>query len=478
MEIEIFSPLTASLVTLLPFGVAMTVIVRFISPRFRQILAQAASVCMIAYFCSLLRQSHLEHSITLIPALIELNPISILCGFLFNFVYLVVFIAFGSRVFINSSAVYWLTIQGLLSSALMTDSVLLFFVSISAALLAHVHVSGIDVYQTSRREDRFILIKAFTLATIVVCAVFLFMLNRIEGIFEFSELYQRAASLLPATKITSSIVMMIILGAFPLHSWVKPLFAAPARYGLAVITRLNIGFVVWCKLYLLIFAGDQFMYEALTFGCGANLLYASFLLFGERKLSQIVASLYLFHVPLLILAVQMVGHTEERDIALDFANITVAISGLLVILGMLRDRLGAENLDRASGLAISYPFLGIAFLCCLLSLVGFPGTLGFLCSEVILHHFAEATWPVAVAFIVTLALNGYSSFRIFGESFYGSPEQTYRKLFQPIHREKLALTIVLLFLFFSGIGTQLIQSAIGSGLANSASPEMQEGAPS
>ncbi len=461
METEIVSPLSASLVTLLPLMVALTAFIKAISPRLRQVLAQTASVCMIAYFCSLLRESHLEHTITLVPLLIELNPLSILCGVLFNFVYLMVFIAFGSRMFVNTSAAYWLILQGLLSTALLTDSILLFFTTICAALLAHIHVSAVDVYQTSRREDRFILIKAFTVATIVICAVFLLMLNRVENVYEFSELYRSAAGLSKATKMISSVVMMITLGAFPLHSWVKPLFAAPARYGLAVITRLNIGFVVWCKLYLLIFAGDHFMYEALTFGCGANLLYASFLLFGERKLSQIVAALYLFHVPLLILAVQMVGHAEERDIALDFANISVAISGLLVILGMLRDRIGAENLDYASGLAISYPFLGIAFLCCLLSLVGFPGTLGFLCSEVILHHFAESTWPVAIAFIVTLALNGYSTFRIFGESFYGNPEQTYRKVFQPVHREKLALAVVLLFLFFSGVGTQLIQAAIG-----------------
>jgi NADH:ubiquinone oxidoreductase subunit 4 (subunit M) len=131
------------------------------------------------------------------------------------------------------------------------------------------------------------------------------------------------------------------------------------------------------------------------------------------------------------------------------------MSGLLVILGMLRDRLGAENLDRASGLGIAYPFLGISFLVCVLSLVGFPGTLGFISSEVMLHHFAESTWPVAICFIITLALNGYSSFRIFGESFYGDPAQSFRKIFQPLRREKLALALILLFLFASGLGPNL-----------------------
>ena len=169
-----------------------------------------------------------------------------------------------------------------------------------------------------------------------------------------------------------------------------------------------------------------------------------------------MSALYLFHVPLLILAVKVTGKGSIGDFALDFANITVAISGLLIILGMLRDRLGAENIDRATGLGISYPFLGISFLLCVLSLVGFPGTLGFISSEVMLHHFAESTWFVAVAFIITLALNGYSSFRIFGESFYGDPAQSFRRILQPLAREKLAIAMILLFLFLSGIGPQII----------------------
>jgi NADH-quinone oxidoreductase subunit M len=441
----------------MPFIAALCCLVQLWSARFRQIVAIGSSLILVVLFTAFLDSSQLSTAIVLIPGLFELNPLAPLCGFLFNLIYLTVFIAFGKRIFSAPTAAYWLLIQGLLSLGLLCDSVLLFFVIIVCSLLAHIHISSIHVYQTSKREDRFLLIKAFTFASIVLCALLLFFLNRVESLYEFSVIYQSTHELSRATKIIASIVMMILLGAFPLHSWVKPLFAAPARYGLAVITRLNIGFVVWCKLYMLIFAGDQFMYMALTFGCGANLLYAAFLLFGEHKLSQIVAALYLFHVPLLILAVHISGNSEPRDIALDFANITISISGLLIILGMLRDRIGAESLDRASGLAISYPFLGIAFLFCLLSLIGFPGTLGFLCSELILHHFAESTWPVAVAFIFTLALNGYSSFRIFGESFYGSPEQTYRKLFQPLMREKIALSLILLFLFLSGIGPGLIE---------------------
>jgi formate hydrogenlyase subunit 3/multisubunit Na+/H+ antiporter MnhD subunit len=412
----------------------------------------------MVYFASYVGFTGFEAIIEPLQESRDVSEISAYAGILFNFIYCVVFIAFGDRVFAGRTAGYWLVIQGLVSLAVVAENTELFSLLMVGALLTHLKVSQADVYQVTRKQDRYVLVVFCSIVAVIILLSFFGILKIGYGIDTFSQLASSVDTLPRYVSVLSSMLMMILLGAFPLHFWVRPLFAAPARYGLAVITRLQIGFVVWCKLYPFIFAGDHLLEQLLTFGCGANLLYAGLLLFGERKLSNIVSALYLYHVPLLILAVRESGKDGSADFVLDFANITVALSGLLIILGMLRDRLGAENLDRASGLGLSYPFLGVAFLVCVLSLVGFPGTLGFISSEVILHHFAETTWLVAVCFIITLALNGYSSFRIFGESFYGDPVQSFRRVFQPVAREKLAIMMVLLFLFCSGIGPHFLSS--------------------
>lgn len=422
----------------------------------RHCLGVLSSLAILLFFTSTSGIRRLEEPITIYPQLIQFSPISAQSGLLFNFIYLLVYIAFGKRIFATSTGAWWVLIQVLVALALVSDNTLFFVLMMIGALFAHLHVSQLDVYQVSKKQDRFILVTFYTVVSVVLCLLFFGSLAY-QRVYSFSSLYASLGQLPFGVRVLSSLLMMSLLGAFPFHSWIKPLFAAPSRYGLGVIARINIGFVVWSKLYPLVYPGDVLLDELLTYGCGANLLYASFLLFGERKLSQIIAALYLFHVPLLILAVKIGGVENTRDFTLDFANISVAVGGLLIILGMLRDRLGAENLDVASGLAISYPFLGIAFLLCMLSLVGFPGTLGFLCSELILHHLAEESWPVASAFIVTLALNGYSSFRIFGEAFYGDPAQSYRRILQPLARERFAIVLVLLFLIVSGIGPQFIR---------------------
>jgi formate hydrogenlyase subunit 3/multisubunit Na+/H+ antiporter MnhD subunit len=421
------------------------------------VLGLLAPFSMLVFFASSVRPEHPQEAVVLVYGWLELQQIGAYCGILFNFIYCVVFIAFGERVFSTRAAAYWLAIQLLVSVGLLCENVELFALVVTAALVLHLKVSQEDVYQVSKKQDRFVVVAFSSLVAVVLGVIFFGCVAGSEGFSTFKELVAAGARLPRYLKVCSSLLMMSLLGAFPFHFWVKPLFGTPGRYGLAVITRLNVGFIVWCKLYPLIFSGDPLLDTLLTYGCAANLLYAAFLLFGERRLSQIVSSLYLFHVPLLILAVKTSGAGGVPDFVLDFANITVAISALLVILGMLRDRLGAEELERASGLGLSYPFLGISFLVCVLSLVGFPGTLGFISSEVMLHHFAESTWPVAACFVVTLALNGYSSFRIFGESFYGDPAKSFRRVFQPLAREKIAIVMVLLFLVASGIGQQFVK---------------------
>lgn len=446
-----------SLIPFLPSVLAIVLCLSKVStPSVRRFFGLLAPFCMIFFFASYVNLDSPSDVSIVIPGLLEVGQIAAYCGILFNFMYCVIFLAFGERVFLTRSAGYWLLLQLLISLGLICENMELFSLLLTASLILHLKVSQSDVYQVSKKHDRFVVVTFCSILAVVLALVFFGTLRISAGIATFSELSKVSTEIPRLLKIISSLLMMVSLGAFPLHFWVKPLFAAPGRYGLAVISRLNIGFIVWCKLYPLIFSGDPLLDNLLTYGCGANLLYAAFLLFGERRLSQIVSSLYLFHVPLLILAVKIAGKEGMPDFVLDFANITVAISGLLVILGMLRDRLGAENLDRSSGLGISYPFFGISFLVCVLSLVGFPGTLGFISSEVILHHFAESTWPVAICFIITLALNGYSSFRIFGESFYGDPAKSYRRVFQPLGREKMAIVMVLVFLLASGIGPQVL----------------------
>lgn len=275
------------------------------------LLAPFAMLVFFALSASLLQGSKV---VVIVPDWLVVTPIGAYCGILFNFIYSVVFVAFGKRVFVTRTAGYWLLVQLLVSFGLLCENVELFGLVVTAALITHLKVSQADVYQVSRKHDRFVVVVFSSLLASILALSFFTILRTGYGVSSFDHLAESVATLPRSMKVLSSALMMTLLGAFPFHFWVKPLFGAPARYGLSVITRLNIGFIVWCKLYPMIYSGDAILDALLTYGCGANLLYAAFLLFGERRVSQIVSTLYLFHVPLLILAVKIAGRESKPDL--------------------------------------------------------------------------------------------------------------------------------------------------------------------
>jgi hypothetical protein len=268
---------------------SVTALFCFFSAPVRRVFGLLSPFAMLVFFALNASLLHTSHAAVFINDWLELRPIETYCGILFNFIYCVVFFAFGNRVFATRTAGYWLLIQLLVSFGLICENMELFALIVTTALVAHLKVSQTDVYQVSRKQDRFVVVIFSSILGVAVALVFFTLLRVGYGLSVFEELAEAVPSLPRYMKVLSSVLMMTLLGAFPFHFWVKPLFGAPARYGLSVITRLNIGLIVWCKLYPMIYSGDPLLDSLLTYSCGANLLYAAFLLFGERRVSQIVS---------------------------------------------------------------------------------------------------------------------------------------------------------------------------------------------
>ncbi len=412
------------------------------------------SICFLALFVWLFSNPNAT-DLGLISEAVLQTP-TLFCGVIFNLMLTLVYSAFGSRIFKFRFSHSWFCLQLLINFCLLTDSLLLFIFFITCALLLHIRISRQDVYQTIKQSHYFLVFSGFSLIAIGLLSLLLVNLTVFNGLFTISQLQTSASHLTLTTIILGILSLALMVGIFPFHFWVKPIFLAPTRYGLAAIIRLNIGFVFWCKFGFLMTTAFHLYPKIILIMLTANLLYSALILFGERKLSGIASSLYQWHVPLFILNGLLVQHGSEIHSIMDFFNTSICISSLVIIIAMLRDRIGPENLDSATGLAISFPVFGLSFLFCVLSLIGFPGTLGFMSIEILLHNLSQEYWLVAGCFVFALALNGYSCFRIFGDSFYGNPLQIYNKIFQPKLREKLALIILIFIVLVNGLGPDLI----------------------
>ena len=112
---------------------------------------------------------------------------------------------------------------------------------------------------------------------------------------------------------------------------------------------------------------------------------------------------------------------QEFFDAIDAVNVLLATLGLLGVCAVLTSRFGARGVKTPTGLGAFFPELAVCYLICVLSLVGFPGTLGFIEEEVMMGEGVGHHNVLVSLFAVTLTLNGFSSFRLFARVFYGQP---------------------------------------------------------
>jgi NADH-quinone oxidoreductase subunit M len=192
----------------------------------------------------------------------------------------------------------------------------------------------------------------------------------------------------------------------------------------------------------------------------AGLVYAALLFFGERRLKRIPGYLYLSHVSLMAICVTGLGHIGIGVSLLDAVNVLIAALGLLGVCSLLTSRFGVRGVLSPTGLGPLFPELAVCYLICVLSLVGFPGTLGFIEEEVMLGQGVEHHRGLVGIIAIALTLNGFSSFRLFARIFYGQPFEGRDTEIKLSVRERVVIVAVLAALVINGLAPQFLVHAL------------------
>jgi NADH-quinone oxidoreductase subunit M len=123
-------------------------------------------------------------------------------------------------------------------------------------------------------------------------------------------------------------------------------------------------------------AQHEFVTDTLQPFSVVGLLDASLLFFSEQRLKRIPECLYLSHVSLMALGALGLGQLGVAASMLDGVNVLIAVVGLIAVCASLTSRFGIRGVWTPTGLGVMFPELAACYLIRVLSLVGFPGTLG------------------------------------------------------------------------------------------------------
>lgn len=303
-------------------------------------------------------------------------------------------------------------------------------------------------------ERRFLRARSFLVyqSVALVCMVISLGLRVLEG-----------AQILPFTSTLGSIDLVclcvasaISMGIFPFHGWVLPFLGSPRATVFLPMLCIQTGLLFFFRIYAPIVSTYSHSSPIFVGIPVVGLLYSALLFFGESRLKRIPGNLYLNHVCLMAITVVGLDATSYTAAILDGVNTMVATLGLIGVCALLTSRFGVRGVISPTGLGSFFPEIAVCYLICVLSLVSFPGTLGFIEEEVLLGQAVGHQNLLVAAIAIALTLNGFSSFRLFARVFMGQPALGQDTETGLLGRERLIIYSILAVILVNGLAPSYI----------------------
>ncbi len=212
--------------------------------------------------------------------------------------------------------------------------------------------------------------------------------------------------------------VLIRCGAVPAHCWLTEWFEH-ASFGNALLFATPLT-GVYVALRLVLPAAPDWTLQALGVASLATAAYAAGMAVVQQDVRRFFAYLFLNNVSLVLVGLGLLTSVSLAGALCLWFAVTLSLAGLGLTLRALEARYGRLSLDEFHGLYEHSPMLAVCFLVTGLASVGFPGTLGFAASELLVAGAVEANLAAGVAVIAAAALTGIAVVRAYFLLFTGA----------------------------------------------------------
>ena len=271
--------------------------------------------------------------------------------------------------------------------------------------------------------------------------------------------------------IGATFIMVTILfkiGAVPFHSWVLDVYHGapyPITMFMASIFKIAI-FAIALRLYLVMFAPiNAFWTEILQVITLMTLVGGSWLAINQTLVKRMLASSSIVHSGYLLIAISSIG--LDSNIAAPavmfylMAYFLSAVGSFGILSFIATKKKKQMTYDDFKGFAQRRPYMAIMMSIFMLSLAGFPSTIGFLGKFYIFTAAIESKqFLLAGVGILMAFISVYYYFKLIAMMyFYDSQEAQHRF---PVTISTILIVIIALVVVWGGIGTSLIPYVPGA----------------
>lgn len=259
-----------------------------------------------------------------------------------------------------------------------------------------------------------------------------------------------AAQTLPLLSILAGVAVR--MGLFPFHSWLPPLMQRGPVGVVAMLLGVHTGLFVVAKIALPLLpdASAIAMPYVADFALVAC-VWGALLALVQTDLARMLGFIAGSKAGMVLVGIASLEPSSLHGALLQSVGSGVALTGVLVVVRAIDARCGTRDVRHLGGLVAHAPRGAAAFFVLSAATVGFPGSLGFVGEDLLVHGVLDAHPLVATTLLLATALNGITMFRAFCRTFLGRPADRPRTVgplpiddFLPRERAVTAALIVLL----------------------------------
>jgi NADH-quinone oxidoreductase subunit M len=281
--------------------------------------------------------------------------------------------------------------------------------------------------------------------------------------------------------------VLVRCGTVPAHCWVTDWFEH-ASFGIALLYVIPLG-GVYAAVRLVLPVSPPWVLEGIGLFSMVSAVYAAGMASIQRETRRFFAYFFLSHASLVLIGLEMHNPLSLTGSLCLWFSVMVSLGGFGLTLRALEARFGRLSLADYHGLYEHTPTLAVCFLLTGLASVGFPGTLGFISTEILVDGAIEARALIGVAVVAAAALNGIAVVRAYFLLFTGTHHVSTVSLRIGVRERVAVLVLSALVLgggFFPQPGVETRRRAAEQILADRAerheesadAPESATGAPS
>jgi NADH-quinone oxidoreductase subunit M len=212
--------------------------------------------------------------------------------------------------------------------------------------------------------------------------------------------------------------VLVRSGVVPAHCWLTDWFEQ-ASFGNALLFVAPLT-GVYAAVRLVLPIAPDWVLQGLGIFSLVTAVYAAGMATVQLDARRFFAYLFLSHASLVLVGLELVTPISLTGALSLWLSVPLSLGGLGLTLRAVEARFGRLSLASFHGLYDHAPTLAVCFLLTGLASVGFPVTLGFVATELLVDGAVGADLSIGVAVVVAAALNGIAVVRAYLVLFTGA----------------------------------------------------------